>query len=427
MNGIAAPQPNKLPAPRLLAAYQPLPWQVAAWRDTSPTMLLTGSAGGGKSRIAAEKVHGYLLKYPGAAGLVLRKVRVSLTNSTVEQLKRNVIGRDQRVTHVGSKSRFEYRNGSMLIYAGLEDEEQRERLRSIGPDGGVDIAWMEEATEFVEADYNAVGARLRGRAAPWRQLILGCNPDAPTHWIYRRLIQGQQATVYYSNAVDNAYNPADYLDRLNQLTGIDGDRLARGLWVQAEGLVYDTWSDGPAGGNVTEAADFVLDAGDVYWAVDDGYTGKLDPVTKTFTADSHPRVFLLVQERRDGTLCVFAEHYALQTLEAPHIEQVLALGYPLPEAAIVDKSAATLKGHLHTFGIATINGAPSVEESIKVLRGMLAVDANGRRRVLVHPRCIHLRREFASYIRDPATEKPVKQFDHGCDCLRYMAFVKRLE
>ena len=424
MIGATPRQLNKRP---VIAPYTPLPWQVAPWRDTSPTVLLTGSAGGGKSRIAAEKVHGYLLKYPGATGLVLRKVRVSLTNSTVEQFKRNIIGPDPSVRHVASKSRFEYRNGSMLIYAGLEDEEQRERLRSIGPDGGVDIAWMEEATEFEEADFNAAGARLRGRAAPWRQLLLSCNPDAPTHWIYRRLIQGGQARVYYSTAAENTYNPLDYLVRLSELTGIDGDRLGRGLWVQAEGLVYDTWSDGPPDGNVTDAADYEAGAGPIYWAVDDGYTGKIDPVTKTFTADSHPRVFLLVQERHDGRLCVFAESFAVQLLEDPHIKDVLALPYPVPEAAIVDKSAASLKGHLHTFDIATINGAPSVEESIKVLRGMLAADANGRRRVLVHPRCIHTRREFASYVRDPATAKPVKQYDHGPDALRYIGWVKRLE
>lgn len=410
------------------ATYNPLDWQIAPWRDRSPTVLLTGSAGGGKSRLAAEKVHGYLLKYAGATGLVLRKVRVSLTNSTVEQLKRNIIGPDPRVKHVASKSRFEYSNGSMLIYAGLEDDTQRERLRSIGPDGGADIAWMEEATEFEEADYNAVSARLRGRAAPWRQLLLSCNPDAPTHWIYRRLIQGGEAKVHYSNASDNQYNPDDYLVRLENLTGVDGDRLGRGLWVKAEGLVYDTWVDGPDAGNVTDAAEYVPGAGSVYWAVDDGYVGKIDPVTKTYTAESHPRVFLLLQERADGTLCVFAEHYAVQMLEGSHIEAVLGLDYPEPEAAIVDKSAAALKGHLHAYGIGTINGAPSVAESIKTLRGMFARDGNGRRRILVHPRCLHLRREFASYVYEPGSdEKPVKAFDHGPDALRYIAWVKRVE
>jgi hypothetical protein len=49
----------------------------------------------------------------------------------------------------------------------------------------------------------------------------------------------------------------------------------------------------------------------------------------------------------DGRLCVFAESYAVYTMEDDHISQVLELGYPEPEYAVVDKSAASLKGHLH--------------------------------------------------------------------------------
>lgn len=408
-----------------IAVFRPLRWQVEPWRDKSPVLLLTGSAGGGKSRLASEKLHGFCQKFPGATALLLRKARVSITNSTAELLKRVVIGPDPRVVHVPSKSRFEYQNGSMLIYAGMDDEGQRERIRSIGTTGGVDIAWMEEATEFDEDDYNAVAARLRGTAAPWRQLIVSCNPDAPTHWVYRRLIVGQEAAIYYSTASDNIYNPQDYHQRLGSLTGVEGDRLARGLWVQASGLVYDVWADGPPDGNVTDAAEYTPDAGPVYWAVDDGYVGKRDPATGLYTADSHPRVFLLVQERADGRLCVFAESYAVQTLEDEHIGTVLALGYPEPDYAVVDKSAASLKGHLHTFGIPTVNGPATVEESIKVLRGMLAADQNGYRRILVHPRCKHLRSEMVSYRYDQESGKPVKQFDHGADACRYMAAVMR--
>jgi len=70
---------------------------------------------------------------------------------------------------------------------------------------------------------------------------------------------------------------------------------------------------------------------------------------------------------------------------------------------------------------------PKIEESIKATRRMLAKDANGVRRLVVHPRCKHLRSEMASYRYDPQTEKPVKQFDHGPDALRYFAWTKRLE
>lgn len=196
-------------------------------------------------------------------------------------------------------------------------------------------------------------------------------------------------------------------------------------FTHAAGLIYEgAWADGP-GGNVTEDADYVPGL-DVVWAVDDGYVGRLDPVTRTWTADSHPRVILYIQERGDGTLCVFDEDYRAQTLEPAHITAALDRPYPDPAYAVVDKSAAALRGHLHAAGISTISRAPGVEESVKVLRGMLAADQNGRRRILVHPRCRYLRAELGQYRRTPEG-KIVKAFDHGPDALRYLAWSKRHE
>src|SRR4051812_989678 len=65
-----------------VSVFQPHPWQIAPWRDTSRVILLTGSAGGGKSQLAAEKINGYMKRYPGSFGIMARKTRESMTNST---------------------------------------------------------------------------------------------------------------------------------------------------------------------------------------------------------------------------------------------------------------------------------------------------------------------------------------------------------
>jgi len=209
--------------------YRPLDWQVAPLQDKSPVMLLTGAAGGGKSRIAAEKVHGYMLHYPGATGIIGRKDRATATKSVVPFMLNTVMGGTSWGEYRKTDNVFNYYNGSQMWVIGMRDDGQREGLRSIGKDGSVDIAWLEEANAFSEDDYNEVRARLRGRAADWRQLILTTNPDAPTHWIKKSLIDGNQAAIFYSRPEDNPYNPASYLDTLRSLTGILYDRLYRGL------------------------------------------------------------------------------------------------------------------------------------------------------------------------------------------------------
>lgn len=421
MLGMTSSQPNRA---RIVAPYRPLPWQVAPWQDRGLCLLLTGSAGGGKSRLAAEKVHAYCLKYDGSFGLIVRKTRASLTKGAVLFLKRTIIGADPAVQHLESKDYFVYRNGSILAYIGLEDEAQRERLKSIGPAGGVDIVWGEEATELDEADHNALLGRLRGVAGSWRQIIYTCNPDAPTHWIKRRLIDAGEASVYYSRAADNPHNPAEYLSTLERLTGLDNLRLNMGQWVQAAGVIFDTWADSP-GGNVTEDADYLPGGGDVYWLLDDGYsagsspaTHGIEPATGMYVADAHPRVILLAQVTDDGRLHIFHEDYACLLLSDQHIDRVAALPYPEPVLAVHGPGAAEIRGRLIAAGVGAKLSGPGVDESIKILRAALAADANGWRRVRVHPRCAHLRREMATYQYEPGSTRPLKAYDHGPDAIR---------
>ena len=197
-------------------------------------------------------------------------------------------------------------------------------------------------------------------------------------------------------------------------------------------LVYDVWLDmsdsADPPGNVTEKADYVPGNGRVYWAVDDGYsaglasnTAGINTETGTYVANAHPRVFLLCQMRPDGTLCVFAESYACLKLQNEHIEEVLQLPYPRPHFAAVDRSAAELRGRLQKIRIPALKGGSSVDEQIKELRQWLGADQNGVRRLLVHPRCQHLRSEMMSYRLDE-DGKPVKEFDHGPDALKYLVW-----
>lgn len=248
-----------------------------------------------------------------------------------------------------------------------------------------------------------------------------------------------------ASAGQNGYTPL-FLDWRANPTRDDGWRDARmieGLepadvlreypendieaFTAAAGQVYDVWSDGPEGGNVTEAAEFLPDGGPVLLAVDDGYVGEWDTAIGHYTATSHPRVFLWCQLRANGQLCVFNESFAVKTLSEQHIVDAMAMGYPLPDYVAIDKSAAELRNRFHAIGLYTRGCPATVEESIKEARRWVASDVNGFRRLLVHPRCKHIRYEFTAYRYDQGMDKPIKQHDHAMDAIRYLIWTLRYE
>lgn len=410
--------------------WQPLDWQRKVIDDRSLILLLTGSKGGGKSDVAAHKVHQYCQANEGVTCLALRKTRESMTNSTVLFLDREIIRDTAKLKSY--QHRFEYPNGSILAYGGMKDREQREQVRSIGQRGGIAMLWLEEANAFDEEDFNEVFPTLRQANAPYRQAILTTNPDSPMHWIYRRMIQGGEATVIYSGAKDNPYNPADYESAvLSKITGAQRQRLVLGQWSQASGAVYqDVWDE--ADGSVTDAAEYEPNAGVVFWACDDGYSPGSEPPsgrdkhTGYFVADAHPRVFLRCQLKADGHLDVFSESYACSRLTDEHIAEILQENYPRPEVVAHGPGSAEFRGRLMASGLMPNQVTEKVETTISELRSWLAKDVNGFRRIRVHPRCKHLRAEMVSYAYDPQTQKPVKAFDHGCDALRYLVWTLRL-
>jgi hypothetical protein len=227
------------------------------------------------------------------------------------------------------------------------------------------------------------------------------------------------------------------MERLGRLTGFRKSRLKDGLWVQAEGIIFDTWSEGPSG-NVTEAADYEPGAGSIVWALDDGYAGGsapdtrgLDPHTGGFVADAHPRAIFLVQLKPDGHLDIFAESYHCLKLSDVHIQEVKdwsrEQGWPDPEFAVHGPGTAEIRGRLMAAGIYPRMCSATVEESIKEARTKFGADANGWRQIRVHPRCKHLRSEMVSYAYDAKTGKPVKAFDHGPDAVRYLSWSLRFQ
>lgn len=407
--------------------FRPLDWQKEPFRCTKPVVLLTGSAGGGKSKLACEKVHAFCMKYPGSMGIMLRKTRESITNSTVLFYQRQIVGNNPQVRHFPSRHRFEYSNGSIVAYGGMKDEAQREQIRSIGQDGALDIAFMEEANKFTNDDFNEVISRMRGKAAPWTQIILSTNPDAYTHWINQELIlkkdDNERVGVFFSSAKDNTHNPEQYLSNLDSLTGILRRRLRDGIWCRAEGVVWDDWDD-----QVHCIDPFEIpDEWPRYRVWDFGYT---NPTCVQWWA----------KDPINNRLYMYRELYHTKILTRDWVGRVLHLSKGEGIVTTICDWDAEDQAILRDAGIQTANADKRVLLGIQKVADRLRPQKDGKPSIYLFKYArlekdhsladkylpTSTEEEVPGYIWKPSPdgsavkEEPLKQNDHGCDNMRYM-------
>lgn len=296
-----------------------------------------------------------------------------------------------------------------------EDSGLRAYIRAAGNPGGVGHYWVKQ--RFITQDlankiaYFVSAEDDRGNTIDTRV------PKGTTDSASRCFIPATYR--------DNPKIGARYLAALNQLDAVTKARLRDGDWdiEDTAGRVYPNWSSIE---NVTEDADYKSEIG-IRWGVDDGYAEGQGIGTDSY----HPRVILLAQVTPLGGLDVFAEYY--KTQEADYmvsINNALDLGYPPPDVAYIDSSAAMFKANLWKANITTFGATHPVGEGIKNLRRMIS-DGSGIRQFRVHPRCQNLIREMAAYSQDAHARfdngepKPKKIDDHGPDASRYLAWPMR--
>lgn len=398
----------------------PTPWQEKAFLDTSKIVVCTGGAGGGKTRLAAEKIHAYAMRYPKSTILILRKNRQSITNTIITFLNSQIwqpYGHDKAIKHEQTKHRFIYPNGTMIIYGGMADESQRQQIRGIGGDGGVDFVWMEEATLFTEEDFQEVLARLRGRGPGFKQILLTTNPDSPHHWIYKRLIAKlNAASIHESFAIDNPTTTQEYLDTLQSIGGIRGDRLGKGLWKQSEGVVYPEYN------HLIHHIDYkyIPHTWRRIRAMDFGFR--------------NPSVCLWLAQDHDGIIYKYKEIYQTEKTIADLAPIILEMsnGENIEET-VVDHEPE-FQEQLARAGIPNIAAYKHVQTGIEAVRQALRVGKDGKpglyflgnhnieedkelkRRYLP----TSTEEEITLYCWDPKKlDEPIKKYDHGLDALRY--------
>src|SRR5258708_7510332 len=308
----ARPTERRIAAPELRGNNVALGW----CRDREA--CLDGPAGTGKTVAALYKIHVLLSRYAGGRALVARKTNTALSGSAMVTYRDNILkGRTDIRWFGGNKvepAAYRYPNGSEMIVNGLD---KPEKVMS----SEFEWAYLNEATECDLDDIEFVRIRLRPRTGgpdvQYRQLIMDCNPDAPTHWLNQRMNEGITTRLLSRHEDNPRYwdtRTQDWTEEgreyifgiLEGLTGVRYARYRLGLWVAAEGTVYE--QDWDRARNVINRFPIPKEW-PRYLAIDFGFT---NPFCCLWTAIDP-----------DGRIIVYRQIYRTKRLVEDHTKDIL--------------------------------------------------------------------------------------------------------
>lgn len=451
--------------------YKPRGGCKAVFEARDDEVLISGPAGTGKSRACLEKIHMICLMTPNVRALLLRKTLRSL-GSTALVTWRNWVVKEAMATgdviyYGGSAEeppQYRYTNGSKVVIGGLD---QPTRIMS----SDYDIIYIQEATEITLDDHEMCTTRLRNWKISFQQLIMDCNPAGDKHWLKQRaneklthLIESRHednpqlfdeiirsdGTVEYKVTEKGAV----YIGKLDRLTGVRYKRLRLGLWVSAEGIVYEEfdraihvlpWEYDEEGNRLDLPHEWPR-----YWTIDFGFTNPfvlkcyaVGPDNEHYmyreiymtqrTVEEHAATIMnIVTQERETE---WYDHFNKVTRIRKDIEWI----EPRPSAVICDHDAEGRRTFERATGLGTQPAIKNVYEGINAHKERLKVNPETglagfylmedalveRDQSLVDalmPTCTE--EEYPSYVWKVNTDgrkldEPVKRDDHGMDGDRY--------
>lgn len=380
--------------------------------------IMEGSVRSGKTVAMIPKWLEYI--QDGPEGLLL------MTGVSKETLYDNVLN---DLFDVIGESNYEYnrQTGELMVFwikdgkrryrrikvCGAKDEGSEKYLRGKTIAG----AYCDEVSLMPEKFFKQLLNRLSVKGA---KLYATTNPDSPFHYLYREYITDEKklkkgmVKVYHFELDDNPNLPEEYKNNIREAyKGMWYKRMILGLWVIAEGIIYDMFSD-----------DLLYDASDNLFTLTKKsecrrYIG-IDYGTK------NPMAFLDVYD--DGeTLFIENEYYYDSRKEQKQKSDEEYgkdfsdfVGDEYPDAVIIDPSAASFKVVLRGKGFRTRDADNDVNNGIRHVAMLMA-----RKTLRINRRCENLIKEIHSYCWDEKAaehgeEKPVKVSDHAADALRYV-------
>ncbi len=395
------------------------------WRYKGPEVVIAGPSETGKTTSCLHKLNALLWKYQGSQAVLIRKVRDTIYSTVLQTYVRKIIHGTGVEPYGGDRPAwFTYPNGSRLWLAGMDDPGKALSSER-------DFVYVNQAEELLLDDWQVLTTRATGRAggAPYGQVIGDCNPGPPYHWIRHRpsirLLESRHEDnpLLFDDAGGVTEQGRRTLAVLDALTGVRKERLRFGRWVSAEGAVY---AFDPRLHVIPPSA--VPPARFAFASVDWGL--KNPGVLQVWQVDGDGRMYLVFEVYQSGKLI---DWWAQQARAA-------RLRYRI-ECFVCDPSEPA---YIQTFiraGCWSVAGDNRIPPGIQAVEQRLAVQPDGRPRLMLVDGCLAerdealaearkpvcTREEFDSYCwpKDvsgrPVKEVPVKENDHGMDGARYAA------
>lgn len=336
---------------------------------------------------------------------------LAMVGKTERTLKRNIV--DLLVEMLGPKrcrlvsgSGELWLLGRRVYLAGANDERAEGKIRGLTLAG----LYGDELTLWPESFWAMSLSRLRQRGA---SLFGTTNPDSPAHWLKRDYLdRADELDLYRAHFKlrDNPTLPEDYVRAIEaEYVGLWRKRYVEGLWVIAEGAVFDAWD--PERHVVRELPRITR-----WWsAVDYGTTNPFSMLLFGLGADG--RVYVTAEWRWDS-----AER-GRQRTDAEYVTETRAWlreRERWPEWTFVPPEEPGFRLEMQRGGWHGVREADNaVLDGIRLVASTLAQD-----RLRVHESCEGLIDEFPGYCWDSraqmaGVDQPIKADDHSLDALRY--------
>lgn len=332
-----------------------------------------------------------------------------MTGKTERTLKRNILDPLEQIIGRG----FKYNRGTgeakllnrRIYIAGANDERSEGKIRGLTLAG----AYGDELSLWPETFFKMLLSRL---SVPGAKLFGTTNPDSPYHWLKTDYIDNSELDLksWHFELEDNPNLDQAYIDSLKkEYTGLWYKRFISGLWVLAEGAIYDMWDD-----NV-HAVDIIPERFDRYYLGVDYATGN--PTAFILIGQAGLKLYAIDEyywdSARTGRQKTDAEYSA-------DLKKFIEGRYP--QAILVDPSAASFILQLRRDQVPGIRNADnSVLDGIRNVASFIS----GSRFFVYKKKCPNLLKEFAGYVWDPKAQKkgedkPIKTNDHALDATRYV-------